>query len=456
MARVSNSISNVAMNILAVIPYVPTPIRVRPYQLLRYLAQRGHRITLATVLETEAEQKYIDEIRGWGIEVIAATLTRQQKLLNMARAAATGVPLQAWFCQVPALTQAIQDRLAQGDIDIAHVEHLRGARYALDIQAFATAQHLSTVVVWDSVDCISHLFAQASQRSRSWKSKLMTAVELPRTRRYEGMLAAQFPQVLVTSDADAAALQKLARNHATIRTLGNGVDLDYFTPSHEQASQTTRQPDTVVFSGKMSYHANITAALYLAEEVMPLVWRSRPNVKLSIVGSQPTAQIRALEANEPGARIRVTGYVKDLRVPLRQASIAAAPLLYGAGIQNKVLEAMACGIPVVGSSQAFSALKVERGADCLAADTPAAFAEALLNLLNNEGLRQRMGAAGRRFVETHHNWHSIIAELESIYQSTRNPLNVQQFNRSIADDVRSSVVDHRAGPSSPIASTTHS
>lgn len=423
------------MNILAVIPYVPTPIRVRPYQLLRYLAQRGHRLTLATVWESEAEQKSIEDIRSWGVEVISAPLTQTQKVLNMARAAATGAPIQAWFCHVPELKLAIEARLAQGDIEIAHIEHLRGARYALDIQAFVAQHHLQTAVVWDSVDCISHLFEQASQRARSWKSKLMTAVELPRTRRYEGFVAAQFPQVLVTSNADAAALQKLAHNRAAIRTLGNGVDLDYFAPTLDQ-----RQPDTIVFSGKMSYHANIAAALYLTQEVMPIVWRSRPNTKLVIVGSQPSAQIRALEAQDSGARVRVTGYVKDLRVSLRQGSIAAAPLLYGAGIQNKVLEAMACGIPVVGSSQAFSALQAARGTDCLVADTPETFAEALLNLLNNEGLRQRMGAAGRRFVETHHNWHTIIAELESIYQSTRNQLNVQQLISSTPDDVRSNVL----------------
>ena len=438
------------MNILAVIPYVPTPIRVRPYQLLRYLAQRGHRLTLATVWESEAEQKSIEDIRSWGVEVIAAPLTQAQKALNMARAVATGAPIQAWFCQVPALSQAIENRLAKNDIEIVHVEHLRGARYALDIQSFVAQHKLQTPVVWDSVDCISHLFEQASQRSRSWKSKLMTAVELPRTRRYEGFVAAQFPQVLVTSDADAAALQKLARNRAAIRTLGNGVDLDYFAPTQDR-----RQANTVVFSGKMSYHANITAALYLAQEVMPIVWRSRPNTKLVIAGSQPTAQIRALEANDSGARIRVTGYVKDLRTPLRQASVAAAPLLYGAGIQNKVLEAMACGIPVVGSSQAFSALQVARGTDCLVADSPDAFAQALITLLTHEDQRQRMGAAGRRFVETHHNWHNIIAELESIYQSTRNQLNVQQLFSPIPDDVRSNVVVSSGTSTSSIITATH-
>ena len=411
------------MNILAVIPYVPTPIRVRPYYLLRNLAQRGHKVTLATVWESESELKALDEMKSWGIEVLSAPLTKNQKLINIARALPTRNPLQAWFCYVPQLAQAVEARLKQNDIEVIHIEHLRGAQYGLLAQSQITNNQQPVPIIWDSVDCITHLFEQASQRSRSLKSRAMTAIELGRTRQYEGWLTEQFAHVLVTSDTDKAALQKLARNPNPISTLGNGVDLNYFAPTTEK-----RQPDTVVFSGKMSYHANVTAALYLAQEVMPLVWRSRPNTKLVIAGSRPAPAVQALETNDTGVRIRVTGYVKDLRVPLRQASVAAAPLLYGAGVQNKVLEAMACGTPVVASSQAINALKVDRGTDCLVADSPEAFADSLLKLLNDEALRARMGAAGRRFVEAHHNWDDIVAQLENIYQ--RSTQDVRESNRT--------------------------
>ncbi len=409
------------MNILAVIPYVPTPIRVRPYYLLRVLAQRGHHITLATVWESESELKALDEMKSWGIEVLSAPLTKNQKLKNIAHALPTRSPIQAWFCYVPELAQAIESHLKQGNTDVIHIEHLRGAQYGLLAQT--SNLQTQTPIIWDSVDCITHLFEQASQRSRSLKSRAMTAIELSRTRYYEGWLTEQFAHALVTSDTDQAALRKLARNPNPISTLGNGVDLSYFAPTSEK-----RQPDTIVFSGKMSYHANVTAALYLAQEVMPIVWRSRPNTKLVIAGSRPTPAVQALETNDPGARIRVTGYVKDLRVPLRQATIAAAPLLYGAGVQNKVLEAMACGTPVVASPQAINALKVAGGTDCLVADTPQAFASALLKLLNDEALRANMGAAGRRFVEAHHNWNDIVAQLEHIYE--RSIQDVRESNRS--------------------------
>ena len=354
--------------------------------------------------------------------------------------------------------QAIQTHLKQNHTDVIHIEHLRGAQYGLLAQSPITNNQHPISVIWDSVDCITHLFEQASQRSRSLKSRAMTAIELGRTRRYEGWLTEQFAHVLVTSDTDKAALQKLAHHPNPISTLGNGVDLNYFAPTNEK-----RQPDTIVFSGKMSYHANVTAALYLAQEVMPIVWRSRPNTKLVIAGSRPTPTVQALETNEPGARIRVTGYVKDLRVPLRQASIAVAPLLYGAGVQNKVLEAMACGTPVVASPQAINALKVERGTDCLVADTPEAFADALIKLLNDEGLRARMGAAGRRFVEAHHNWDDIVAQLEHIYErsiqdvreSNRSPHTVNTVNIINADNtvIAENTHQHRPIPAGNTAAT---
>jgi glycosyltransferase involved in cell wall biosynthesis len=237
-------------------------------------------------------------------------------------------------------------------------------------------------------------------------------LELGRTRRHEGWLVDQFDRVLVTSQTDKTALESLRRlrGESRISVLPNGVDLDHFA-----AGNGDREPATLVFSGKMSYHANATAALYVANEVMPLVWARRPDVRLRIAGSRPPAQVRRLAENHDG-RVEVTGYVPDMRVPLQQATVAVAPLLYGAGIQNKVLEAMACGAPVVTSSRAVAALRVRPGVDCLVADTPQAFAAEIVRLLDDAGLRQRMTDAARRYVEMNHSWGQVAAQLEAIYR----------------------------------------
>jgi glycosyltransferase involved in cell wall biosynthesis len=226
-------------------------------------------------------------------------------------------------------------------------------------------------------------------------------------------VTSHFDHVCVTSSADKSAFEALGKVGAPITVLPNGVDLEYFAPA-----DPAQRGNSIVFSGKMSYHANVTAAHYLATQVMPLVWAVHPETRLVIAGSRPPKSIVKLASEYPG-RVTVTGYLPDLRKPLHEASIAAAPLLYGAGVQNKVLEAMACATPVVATSRATRALNVQPGIDCMVADTPQIFADALLRLLQDEALRQRIGAAGRRYVEMHHDWHVITTQLETIYRGVQ-------------------------------------
>jgi polysaccharide biosynthesis protein PslH len=190
--------------------------------------------------------------------------------------------------------------------------------------------------------------------------------------------------------------------------LPNGVDLQYFTPDE----QVQRRADTIVVSGKMSYHANVSMVWYLVEKIMPLIWSQMPEIKLVIVGKDPPKKISAL-AQHPN--IQVTGFVPDIRSFLRSAAIAVAPLTYGAGIQNKVLEAMACGTPVVTTRKAVSALQVIPGQDLLVAEDQGNFANHVISLLVNPTRRAEMAENGICYVQKHHNWENISGRLSQIY-----------------------------------------
>jgi glycosyltransferase involved in cell wall biosynthesis len=169
----------------------------------------------------------------------------------------------------------------------------------------------------------------------------------------------------------------------------------------------------LVISGKMSYHANVTMVLQFVEAVLPRLWAQRPAVKLWVVGKKPPPQVQALARDR---RITVTGGVPDLRPYLRRAAAAVAPLAYGVGIQNKVLEAMACGTPVVASPSAVSALaELRPGHDALVADGPEAMARTLDALLADAAHQAEVGKAGRRYVERHHRWRDIAARLAELY-----------------------------------------
>jgi glycosyltransferase involved in cell wall biosynthesis len=174
-----------------------------------------------------------------------------------------------------------------------------------------------------------------------------------------------------------------------------------------------RDPVTIIFTGKMSYHANVAAAMDLATKIMPLVWQQFPEARLTIAGKDPASELLELAADP---RFTITGTVPDLRPYLAQATLAVTPIRYGVGIQNKVLEALAMATPVVSTPQATAALQVKPGEELLVGDTPEAIAGAIITLLKSQELRYRLGQAGRRYVETYHDWHGAAEKLEQVYR----------------------------------------
>lgn len=417
------------MNILFVAPYAPNPVRVRPYEFIRTLLRRGHSVTVGSLWTSEQERADLATLEGFGARIIAEPMRTVNSLFNSALALFRSTPLQASYSWNPDLMARLCAALQADRFDAVHVEHLRGSRYAVGVRNFLarTSSIPRLPILWDSVDSISFLFEQAVKSSRTLRGRLITGVELGRTRRHEAWLVRQFERTLVTSALDKAAFVGLLGEYAAdelpllaerIEVIPNGVDLEVFA----FRDQTARASSRIIFSGKMSYHANVTAALYLVNDIMPLVWAQRPDVEVWIVGRDPTAEVRKLAANQPTLpgsgqpRVVVTGGVPSMPEYIQSAAVAVAPLLYGAGIQNKALEAMACGTPVVATHQATAALTVVSDRELLIADTPEAFAEALLKLLADPTLRAQIGEAGRRYVETHHSWDAAAGALEQLYR----------------------------------------
>ncbi len=397
------------MKIAFVVPYVPNLIRTRPYNLILQLAALGHEVTVFTTGSGEQDARDLEALRSRVARVVYAEQPLWRSLWNSLTAVPSRRPLQTVYSWNLRLAGELVKQLsAPGAFDIVHVEHLRGSRYGQYVKS--KLPHVP--VIWDSVDCISYLFEQASRHGTGGLfGRFVTRFELNRTRRMEGRLIGEFDHVLVTSETDRKALLGLASagaRTAPVSVLPNGVDLDFFRPN----PQVQRDAETLVFSGKMSYHANVSMVKYLAAEIMPRVWRERSEVRLVIVGKDPTPEVRALSADR---RVTVTGTVEDIRPYLWKAAVAVVPLVYGAGIQNKILEAMACGTPVVTTSRTLSALEVTPGRELLAVDGAEAFAQEVLDLLGNRGRREAVGEAGAEYVRRRHSWRSIAERLVGHY-----------------------------------------
>lgn len=393
------------MNILYYVPYPPNLVRVRPYNLIRALLERGHSITLASLSTSPADREDLSRIEAMGVHMVSALMPKWHSLLNCILYLPTRHPMQAVYSWNASLANRLRELIEKSRFDIIQVEHLRGAKVGLSL-----INEGRSPVVWDSVDNISHLFRQAAQKATTLSSKAITYLELLRTPAYERWLCEQFDHTLVTSPVDRQAFLNLnPRYPERLSVLPNGVDLHFFIPGPPEQ----REENEIVVSGKMSYHANISMVLHLVHDIMPLIWRQRSDVRLTIVGKDPPNSIRVLNQDP---RITVTGEVPDIRPYLQRATVAVAPITYGAGIQNKVLEAMACATPVVASPQVVQALNCKEGRELLVAESPQLFAEKVLLLMQERALRETLGQNGRRYVENHHSWYAMAKKLEEIYE----------------------------------------
>ena len=393
-------VGDLSMRVLFVSPYIPSLVRIRPYQWIRTLHRLGHTVDLIAV--RPPEDGWLDDVpvREWCASVSVFPLERIATLRNAVAAIPRGLPLQAAYSHHPDAEAAVA--AAARRCDVVHVEHLRGAVLADAVS--------DTPRVLDAVDSIAALFEQARTRATSWKHRLMASVDVGRTRRFESQLADRFDRVVVSSTRDAAAFHALspASARGRIVSIPNGVDAEYWQPDIEHPSART-----ILFTGKMSYHANETAALRLLRQIMPIVWRSLPDVHVVLAGLDPSPDVRA---HSTDARVSVTGYVPDLRPHFRAATLVMAPLEYGVGIQNKVLEAMACGVAVVASNAACEGIGAVADRDWLVAETDEELAAHAVALFANEHRRRALAESGRRYVVANHDWVTLGQRLVAVYQ----------------------------------------
>jgi glycosyltransferase involved in cell wall biosynthesis len=222
----------------------------------------------------------------------------------------------------------------------------------------------------------------------------------------EDKMIAKTPHIAFVSWRDREAVVG-ATEHGKVVPIG--VDHSYWTRQTRDP-----RPNCLAFTGVMNYAPNEDAAIYLIERILPLLRRAIPNIELLIVGRDPTPALKERAQRHP--EVTVTGFVDDVRTCLERAAVFVAPLRYGSGIQNKILEAMAMEVPVVTTSLAAAGLRVD-GAGAppvLVADGEKEFAERVIALLGEEDERQRLAGEGRRFVENHFIWSRSAAKLEEM------------------------------------------
>ena len=266
----------------------------------------------------------------------------------------------------------------------------------------------------DLVDSLSLFYERQARLAGSLREKLSMFLEAFSSRCYERALAKRNLQLITISEVDKQHIERHIGRDLGIQVVPNGIDMQYFQPDTKSADrQSSSNEHKMVFTGVMNYPPNTDAAIFFAREVFPIVRTRYPDASFSIVGMNPPAEVREL-ANIDG--VEVTGMVPDIRPYLADSAVFVSPLRFGAGMKNKVLAAMAAGVPVVATSLSVEGINVIDEQEVLLADSPKGLAAAVSRVFDDMYFRQSMEAAGLSLVQDQYSWQNSAERLGRVLQ----------------------------------------
>lgn len=373
--------------------------KIRPFNMIRWLS-RNHEVTVASLARSPEEMENGKGIAPHCHQYAGTVIPPWRAWLQAFACVPSSKPSSLGYFFEAGLYRSVQDLLRKESFDLIWVHCSSAAQYVLE--------HSSCHRIMDFGDMDSEKWYQYA-RKRAFPISLVYRLEGFKLRRYEKRLAIAFDHCTVIAQREKQTLESYKLG-VPITIIPNGVDLDYF-----QNRETSYDPNSLVFLGRMDYYPNIDGVTHFCEDILPLIRRDAPEVRFTIVGSNPVAQVKDL-ARLPG--VSVTGSVPDVRPFVHRASASVVPLRVASGIQNKVLESMAMRVPVVATSRAAQGVDAIAGEHLLVDDTPQDFAEKVLRVLKDPQERLRLAEAGRQRVEAKHSWPACLQILEELLASS--------------------------------------
>ena len=392
------------MKILMLTPYLPYPLlsggQIRTYNLLKNL-KNDHEITLFSLIKDESERKYKNELENFCHKVVLLRRTKNPwDLRNILLAGFTAYPFLVTRNMPLSASRLIADELKNNKYDLIHAE-------TFYMMPNIPKTHIPTLLVEQTIEYLG--YQNYAKKSKLWYIKPLLYIDIYKIKYWEQYFWKKANRLVTMSDEDRIFIKKEIGDKQQIDVVANGVDMEFFKSTQIEKPQDP----TVLFVGTFKWLPNVDAVEYLVEKIWPLIIKKIPNAKLHIVGFSPNKKILKYANN---TSIKVSGDIDDIRQVYGRAHILLAPIRSGKGTRYKILEAMATGLPIVGSKLSVEGLPVIPGQHVLVSNNTHELADMAVSLLKNEQKQKEMAHKGKMLVKEKFEWKLISKELDRIYR----------------------------------------
>lgn len=410
------------------IPYPPNKgDKIRSFNEIKHLA-RNHDLYLAFLVDDAADLKHVESLRDYCTDLAWEQMDPSRQKRKAAPQMLLGKPLSLPYFYSGKLQRSIDAWASQLQFDAVVCFSGPMAEYVFRSDALGRQ---GAKRIMDFCDVDSDKWGQYAVDAK-FPMNIVYGLEQKRLLAYEARVNQAFDHSVFVTENEARLFRDLVPAARNLQVVGNGVDFDYFDPGPRRGEACLAQvatPDNarqgnacvafttddsatdLVFTGAMDYHANVDAVVWFSHEILPLIREAGIDADFCIVGGKPTPEVQALGQI---AGVQVTGFVDDIRPWYKRAAVSVIPLRLARGVQNKVLEAMAMGRPVVTTRKVAEGVGAKDGDHLLVADGHKAFAGAVIDLYQDPPARRQLGEAARRFVVENFDWQRNMEKLEKL------------------------------------------
>ncbi len=389
------------MNVLLVSRCFPHPLhhgdRLIVSHLVRELGERGHCFDMTAFYLHDQDLNEIPRCTPQ-VRHFEAIKERPRSWIDYLKRLVRPVPNSSKQCWNPTMWRAVDRLLSTRRYDLIH---FFGGIQVYEFQNLGN--HLPRIIT--PYESFALFLERELLAASGLLERLRLKIMLRVTRHYEKRIYKRFDRVVLVSGNDAAYLQALNPRLPTV-VIPNGVDLEHF-----KTGDVSSDNATLVLLGNYEYGPNVSAAVSLITDILPRVHRQVPKASVRIIGANPPAVLLALKRPD----VEVTGWVADIRPHLAQAACLVVPLFRGTGIRNKILEAMASGLPVVSTPLGAEGIDAAPDESILLGKDPEELAARIIRLLEDESIRVRLSRGGRGLVEQYYGWKKVGDLYESLY-----------------------------------------